>query len=38
MTPLKPGLSCGNNLALSWFDKVTAGTYNFVSVIANIAF
>ena len=23
---LKPEFNCGNNLALSWVDKVTAGT------------
>ena len=32
---LKPGFSCWSNFALSLVDKVTTGTYNFVSVIAN---
>ena len=35
---LKPDFSCCNNFALSCVDKVTTGTYNFVSVIANVAF
>ena len=27
---------CSSSFALSWVDKVTAGTYSFVSVIVNI--
>ena len=38
MTLLKPDCNCSNNFALSCCDKVTTGTYNFVSVIANVAF
>ena len=38
ITLLKPDFSYCNNFALSCVDKVTAGTYNFVSVIANVAF
>ena len=32
---LKPDFSCWSNFSLSLVDKVTTGTYNFVSVIAN---
>ena len=34
---LKPDFSCWSNFALSLVDKVTTGTYNFVSVIANFS-
>ena len=27
---LKPGFNCRSNLALSFIDKVTSGTYSFV--------
>ena len=30
--------NCGNNFALSWVDKVTTGTWKFISVIANVGF
>ena len=32
---LKPDFSCWSNFSLSLVDKVTTGTYNFVSVISN---
>ena len=32
---LNPDFSCWSNFSLSLVDKVTTGTYNFVSVIAN---
>ena len=32
---LKPDFNCWSNFALSGVDKVTTGTYSFVSVIAN---
>ena len=32
---LKPDFNCWSNFALSWVDKVTTGTYSFVSVIEN---
>ena len=35
-TLLKPDLNCWSSLELSCVDKVTTGTYNFVSVILNI--
>ena len=34
ITILKPAFSCCNIFTLSCVDKVTTGTYNFVSVIA----
>ena len=37
ITLLKPDFNCSNNFALSCVDKITTGTYNFVSVIANVA-
>ena len=36
ITFLKPDFNCCNSLALPCVDKVTTGTYNFVSVIANV--
>ena len=36
-TLLKPDYSCFNNSALSFVDKVTTGTNNFVSGISNFA-
>ena len=38
ITLLKPDFNCCNNFALSCVHKVITGTYNFVSVIANVAF
>ena len=38
ITLLKTDCNCSNNFSLSCCDKVTTGTYNFVSVIANVAF
>ena len=38
ITLLKPDFNCCNNFALSCVDKVTTGTYNSASVIANVAF
>ena len=35
ITLLKPDLNCCNNFSLSSVDKVTTGTYKFVSVILN---
>ena len=35
---LNPVFNCSNNLLSSSVDKVTAGTYNFVSVILSVAF
>ena len=35
MTLLKPDFNCSNNFALSFVDKVTTGTYKFISVILN---
>ena len=32
---LQPDFNCCNSFALSWVDKVTTGTLNFVSDIAN---
>ena len=32
---LKPDLNCWSSFSLCLVDKVTAGTYDFVSVIAN---
>ena len=32
---LNPDFSCSSNFSLSLVDKVTTGTYKFVSVIAN---
>ena len=34
----KPDFNCDNKFALSWFDKVTTGTWRFVSVIVNLEF
>ena len=34
---LNPVFNCSNNLLSSWVDKVTTGTYNFVSLILNVA-
>ena len=34
---LKPDFNCSKKLLSSFDDKVTTGTYNFVSVILNIA-
>ena len=34
---LKPDFNCSSSFALSWVDKFTTGTQNFVSVIANVA-
>ena len=33
---LKPNFNYGNNFALSWVDKVTTGTWRFLSVIVNV--
>ena len=33
---LKPDFNSVNNFALSWVDKVTNGTWSFVSVILNV--
>ena len=35
---LNPDFNCSKKLLSSFVDKVTTGTYNFVSVILNIAF
>ena len=35
ITLLKPDFNCCNNFSLSSVDKVTTGTYKFVSVISN---
>ena len=35
---LKPDFKCGNNFELSWVDKVTTGTWRFVSVNVNVEF
>ena len=35
---LKPDFNCWSNFALSWVDKVTTGTWSFVSVISNFVF
>ena len=35
---LNPVFNCSKNLLSSSVDKVTTGTYNFVSVIVNAAF
>ena len=34
---LNTDFSCWSNFSLSFVDKVTTGTYNFVSVIANFS-
>ena len=34
---LKPDFNCWSNFSLSLVDKVTAGTYSFVSVIENFS-
>ena len=34
---LKPDFNCSRRFALSWVNKVTTGTWRFVSVIPNIA-
>ena len=36
ITFLKLDFSCCNNFPFSYVDKVTTGTYSFVSVIANL--
>ena len=33
---MNPDFSCCNSFALSWVDKVTTGTWSFVSVIASV--
>ena len=33
---LNPDFNCSNNFLLSWVDKVTTGTYSFVSAILNL--
>ena len=33
---LSPDFDCSYSFALSWVDRVTTGTHNFVSVIANV--
>ena len=33
---LKLDFNCWSNFGLSWVDKVTTGTYSFVSVIASL--
>ena len=38
MVLLNPDFNCPKCFMLSSFDKVTTGTYNFVSFISNIAF
>ena len=35
---LNPDFNCSKKLLSSFVDKVTTGTYNFVSVILNVAF
>ena len=35
---LNPDFNCSKKLLSSFIDKVTTGTYNFVSVILNVAF
>ena len=35
ITLLKPDFNCSNNFSLSFVDKVTTGTYKFVSVVLN---
>ena len=37
INPLNPVFNCSNDLSSS-IDKVTTGTYNFLSVILNVAF
>ena len=38
MVPLNPDFSCSKKLLSFSVDKVTTDTYNFVSVILNVAF
>ena len=38
MVILNPVLNCSKNLLSSLVERVTTGTYNFVSVILNVAF
>ena len=35
---LNPDFNCSKNLLSSFVDKVTTGTYNFVSLVLNVSF